>query len=244
MPSKRSAFLLPGLILFVCLFSFTAYILISDQPELPDKITLPSDSSDIQTAPQSVTSEYANVPNPSSAPSTTGHKQISQEEKLNQEEKDIPAQANDPLSTERETKQESPEEEINYQLTSFTSTDFLVDGSVTSDIGEMAFNSELMPSNEVKLTLTLNQTGKDAVQLVAYFDLAYFRMELDGGNSILNKEHKEILKLTSFKLRPKLERQYRDYDMPEHALMLVQMMDYWSVSPEGFVHEKREIVSQ
>ena len=238
MPSKLSAFLLPGLILFVCLFSLAAYTLISDQSGHSAKIPLSNTISDTETAQESLVSESVTLPNPSPVTPATEH------DKISQKEMDSTAKVNAPLSPESEGKQESPEQEINYQLASFTSSEFLVEGNVTSDIGEMSFNSELMPSNEVKLTLSLNQAGKDAVQLVAYFDLAYFRMELDGGNSILNKEHKEILKLTSFKLRPKLERQYRDYDMPEHALMLVQMMDYWSVSPEGFVHEKREIVSQ
>jgi hypothetical protein len=134
--------------------------------------------------------------------------------------------------------------DVNYQLGQLSSTDFLVQGSAKSDIGEMAFNSELTPGNEVKLSLNLKQADGKDIELIAYFDLAYFRMELDGGNNVLNKEHKQLLKLTSLSLRPAFEQQYRDYDMPEHALMLVQMMEYWSVSPEGFVHEKREIVSQ
>jgi len=69
-------------------------------------------------------------------------------------------------------------------------------------------------------------------------------MELDGANRVLNAEHKQMLNLTSLHLRSRFESQYQDYDFPEHAFMLVQMMDYWSVSPEGYAHENRTIVSQ
>ena len=108
----------------------------------------------------------------------------------------------------------------------------------------MNFKSELLPSNEVQLSIQLGQNGEDNIKLEAYFDLANFTMELDGGNSVLNKEHKKLLKETGEALQSAIWDQYAEYDIPEHALMLTQMLAYWSVSPEGFVHEKRVIVSQ
>ena len=137
-----------------------------------------------------------------------------------------------------------PGEEINFSIQVHSSSHYLIDGRANSDIGKLLFKSRLMPSNEVKLSIKLKQREIDDIELLAYFDLANFTMELDGGNSVLNKEQKQLMKITSAHLQAKFEKDYKDYDFPEHALMLVQMLSYWSVSPEGFIHEKRSIVSQ
>lgn len=63
--------------------------------------------------------------------------------------------------------------------------------------------------------------------------------------SMLNHdEHKALMSVLNQHLRSEFEEQYREYDFPEHAFMLVQMLSYWSVSPDGYVHEKREIVAE
>lgn len=237
MRSKLSVLLLPGLIIFVCLFSFAAYLLITNQPDITDTKSTSEHTTNFQDEQEITSLESSTLHDPSEQAFITEN-DTAQTESDNQEE---PAAAS---SQETEAETEPPGKEVNFQLDGFTSTDFLVDGTVKSDIGEMAFNSVLLPSNEVKLTLRLNQPEMDDIELVAYFDLAYFRMELDGGNRILNKDHKKLLKLTSLNLQPRFTTQYQEYEIPEHALMMVQMLEYWSVSPEGFVHEKREIVSQ
>lgn len=238
MRSRLSALLLPGFIVFVCLLSFAAYLLITNQPYVTDTKTTSDHTTNLHDEQESASLESSTIHDPSEQASITKKDNIAHEGSDGLEE----PVAELPQETEAET--ELPGKEVNFQLDAFTSTDFLVDGTVKSDIGEMNFKSVLMPSNEVKLTLSLNQPEMDDIELVAYFDLAYFRMELDGGNRILNKEHKKLLKLTSLNLQPKFVAQYQDYEIPEHALMMVQMLEYWSVSPEGFVHEKREIVSQ
>lgn len=148
-------------------------------------------------------------------------------------------------NTEPESQELASDEtqnELTFKLDQ--STHFLILGSSDAEQGEMNFKSELLPSNEVKLSIQLQQQENDKIELNAYFDLANFTMELDGGNSVLNKEHKKLLKESGEALQSAIWEQYADYDIPEHALMLAQMMAYWSVSPEGFVHEKRVIVSQ
>jgi len=142
------------------------------------------------------------------------------------------------------SKNKLPGDDINFRLKLHSSTHHIIEGRARADTGKILFKSRLMPSNEVKLSLKLKQRELDDVELLAYFDLANFTMELDGANSVLNKNHKQMLNLASVSLRPRLEKQYEGLDYPEHALMLVQMLGYWSVSPEGFVHEKRSIVSQ
>jgi hypothetical protein len=136
-----------------------------------------------------------------------------------------------------------PGEDVNFDLKLYSSTHHLIDGRATSDIGHMLFKCRLMPSNEVKLTIKLKQGELDDIELLAYVDLANFTMELDGANSILNKDHKQVLKLASLHLRARFEQQYKGLDVPEHALVLIQMIGYWSVSPKGYVHEKRSVVS-
>ena len=101
-----------------------------------------------------------------------------------------------------------------------------------------------MPSNEVKISMKFKQSEIDDVELLAYVDLVHFTLELGGSNSVLNKNHKQLMKFMSSHLESKFENQYKDYDAPEHALMLMRMIAYWSVSPKGYVHEKRSIVSQ
>lgn len=138
----------------------------------------------------------------------------------------------------------SPEEEINFRFKLDESTHHMIQGSAKADIGDVAFESELLPSNEVLLNINLEQMDMEGVELNAYFDLANFTMELDGKNAVLNEEHKQMLSLAASRLQSKFLAQYEGYGIPEHALMLTQMLSYWAVSPEGFVHEKRSVVSQ
>lgn len=137
-----------------------------------------------------------------------------------------------------------PGEEIHYQLHEYSNSNYLIDGKADSDIGKLRYQSRLMPSNEVKLSIKLKQKEIDDIELIAYFDLANFTMELDGNKAILNKSHKQLLSVSSAHLQANYEQIYKDVDFPEHALMLVQMMSYWSVSPEGYQHAKRQIVSK
>ena len=151
----------------------------------------------------------------------------------------------DQTDLENDTKEEvSSEENIHFSLQLNESSHHLIQGSGNSDIGNIGFNSKLLPSNEVELSITLEQDETDNIALLAHFDLANFTMELDGKNSVLNKEHKQMLKLASEKLVANFKTQYVDFDFPDHAFMLSQMLTYWSLSPEGYVHEKRTIVSQ
>ena len=143
-----------------------------------------------------------------------------------------------------EVREKLPGEEVNFRLKLHTSTHHMIDGKATSDIGGMLLKSRLMPSNEVKLSVKLKQGELDDIELTAYIDLANFTMELDGSNGVLNVDHKQVMKFASAHIRSKFETQYESYDVPEHALMLVQMIGYWSVSPEGYVHEKRSVVGQ
>lgn len=228
MRSKFSVVSLPGLIIFACLLIFAAYFLINNQTNVPDTETAALNIPAIEDNKQTLLIEEDNADYSKPQPTLSNEYDTNELEITSEIEDDMPP----------------PGKDLNYRLNSLTSTDFLIDGNAKSDIGEMAFNSTLLPSNEVKLSLKLKQAEKDDIELVAYFDLAYFTMELDGGNSVLNKQHKELLKLTSLNLQPTILEQYQDYDIPEHALMLVQMLEYWSVSPEGFVHEKRKIVSE
>lgn len=139
---------------------------------------------------------------------------------------------------------ERPGDNIHFQLSLDESTHHMIRGSGAADTGEFAFESKRLPSNEVELAIVLKQPLLDDVELTAYFDLANFVMELDGRKSILNREQKQLLDLASARLQNDFQQQYEGYDLPEHALMLSQMMAYWSVSPEGYVHEKRRIVSR
>lgn len=134
--------------------------------------------------------------------------------------------------------------DIDFKLELLLSSHHLIDGRARSRIGEVQFNSQLTPSNEVELTLTLKQTGQEDITLLAYIDIAHFTMELDGGNRVLNADHKIMLEHVSAHLRSSLGKQYEGLDFPEHGYMLVQMLSYWSVSPEGFIHEQRSIASQ
>lgn len=124
------------------------------------------------------------------------------------------------------------------------STHHLIRGVGGTDSATFAFESKRLPSNEVKLAIILKQDQQDDIEMTAYFDLARFTMELDGQGRVLNQEHKQLLRLAGAKLQEDFRAQYEGYDFPEHALMLSQMMSYWSVSPEGYAHEKRAIVSR
>jgi hypothetical protein len=226
----RSHLMLPALILIVCAFSYGAYLLIASPQVASDNHQAATGTEQFEQSQPALLVDQTGT---TLTVSTTDQQMpVSTPENLEEQ------------AVQLVTDALPPNNESNYQLKDFRSEDFMVEGLAVSDFGQMVFNSELSPANEVKLTLTLKQDSAEDIQLHAYFDLAYFRMELDGGNSVLNKDHKQLLKLASQNLRPEFEQQYRDYDMPEHALMLVQMMEYWSVSPEGFVHEKREVVSR
>jgi hypothetical protein len=131
-----------------------------------------------------------------------------------------------------------PGEEIGYALKIGESDFHNINGSATSSIGNIQFDSKLLPSNEVRLQLSLESTESEPVMLTAYFDLANFVMELDGGNAVLGEEHKELLRVSNAQLTSKLIEQFEDYGVPEHGFMLVQMLSYWSESPKGYVHEK------
>ena len=155
-------------------------------------------------------------------------------------DKDTIAQHTELVSTETEL----PGKEVNFHLNLSTSTHHMIDGRATSDIGKILFKCRLMPSNEVKISMKFKQSEIDDVELLAYVDLVHFTLELGGSNSVLNKNHKQLMKFMSSHLESKFENQYKDYDAPEHALMLMRMIAYWSVSPKGYVHEKRSIVSQ
>ena len=136
-----------------------------------------------------------------------------------------------------------PGADINFDLDMHQANFHFIQGRADSDIGKILFKSRLMPSNEVKLSLKMKQRESDDIELTAYFDLANFTMELDGANAVLNKDHKALLEVLDTHLRYTFEQKYHDVEPPEHAFMLVQMLSYWSVSPEGYVHEKRSIVS-
>lgn len=146
--------------------------------------------------------------------------------------------------TDQTSNNESLEDSILFNLDINESTHHMIMGTAKTDTGKLEFTSKLLPSNEVKLSIKLEQDKRDDIELMAYFDLANYTMELDGKNNILNKEHKQILSLASSQLGSSLGAQYEGYDFPDHALMLTQMLAYWSISPEGYVHEKRAIVSQ
>jgi hypothetical protein len=135
-------------------------------------------------------------------------------------------------------------EEIGYTLQMSESNHHVIKGSATSTIGDIQFDSKLLPSNEVKLTLHLKEAEGKPLEFTAYFDLANFVMELDGGNSVLDEEHKELLRTSSARLTAELIEQFEGYDVPEHGFMLIQMLSYWSNSPKGFVHEKHVAVSR
>lgn len=139
---------------------------------------------------------------------------------------------------------ELPGSEIGFELGLDQSDYHQINGRAQSDIGQITFNSHLMPNNEVKLSLILKQQETEDFELVADIDIAHFTMELNGNNRSLNNDHKIMLDLLSWHLRNQLSQQYEGYEVPDHGYLLAQMISYWSLSPEGYVHEKRSIVSQ
>lgn len=134
--------------------------------------------------------------------------------------------------------------EIGYTLKMSESNHHFIQGSATSTIGDIQFDSKLLPSNEVRLTLHLEGSENKPLEFSAYFDMANFVMELDGGNAVLDEDHKELLRTSSVRLTAELIEQFEGYDVPEHGFMLIQMLSYWSNSPKGFVHEKHVAVSR
>lgn len=137
-----------------------------------------------------------------------------------------------------------PGEEIEYSLQISESSFYDFKGHARSTIGNIGFDSQLLPSNEVRLMLQLTKDSAEPVTLNAYFDLANFSMELDGGNAVLDQEHKELLNVSSAQLTDSLVKQYDGYEVPEHGFMLIQMLSYWSKAPEGYVHEAHASVSR
>ena len=137
-----------------------------------------------------------------------------------------------------------PGEEIEYSLQIAESSFYDFKGQASSTIGNIGFDSQLLPSNEVRLMLQLTKDSSEPVTLNAYFDLANFSMELDGGNAVLDQEHKELLHVSSAQLTDSLVKQYDGYEVPEHGFMLIQMLSYWSKAPEGYVHEAHASVSR
>lgn len=223
-------FILPVLIatILLCLFLFIPG---QEQPTENQILSTPEANTSAQHAPE----ESVNL--------GTTPEQVSTDEIVHPAP--VATEAAETTETKLESQQPEPvenENQLTFNLDQ--STHFLILGNADSEHGKMNFKSELLPSNEVQLSIQLQQQDSDKIELKAYFDLANFTMELDGGNSVLNKEHKKLLKQTGESLQSAIWDQYSEYDIPEHALMLAQMLAYWSVSPEGFVHEKRVIVSQ
>jgi hypothetical protein len=129
-------------------------------------------------------------------------------------------------------------EEIDYAM-KIAELDFhSISGRATSEIGDIKFRSKLLPSNEVQLELTLERKESERLLFKAYFDLANFVMELDGAGAVLDAEHKELLRVSSSQLTSSLIDHFEGSGIPEHGFMLIQMLSYWSNSPEGYVHEK------
>lgn len=137
-----------------------------------------------------------------------------------------------------------PGKEIEFSLEIAESSFYDFKGRASSTIGDIDFDSQLLPSNEVRLMLQLTKSAPENVTLNAYFDLANYVMKLDGGNAVLNKEHKELLRVSSAQLTDALVKQYAGYELPEHGFMLIQMLSYWSKSPEGYAHEPHVSVSR
>ena len=52
------------------------------------------------------------------------------------------------------------------------------------------------------------------------------------------------LRVSSAQLTDALVKQYAGYELPEHGFMLIQMLSYWSKSPEGYAHEPHVSVSR
>ncbi len=137
------------------------------------------------------------------------------------------------------THRQSPSgEETDYAM-KIDELDFhSISGRATSEIGDIKFRSKLLPSNEVQLELTFERKESEPLLFKAYFDLANFVMKLDGGGAVLDAEHKELLRVSSDQLTSLLIDHFEGGGLPEHGFMLIQMLSYWSNSPEGYVHEK------
>lgn len=158
-----------------------------------------------------------------------------------------------------------PGEEINYAFKVGRLDYYDFDGRVDSDIGGLNFKAHLTPTSEVILDIELdrplekladnstdsslngaseaNGVSEEQSLLIAHIDIARFTMSLDGGGTVLTEEQKQVMEYTVAHLTKTLVDQYQD-EIPYHGLMAVQMMSYWSKSPEGYQHGKREIVSR
>ncbi len=130
------------------------------------------------------------------------------------------------------------EEQVKLKL--FQNTHHLLQGRADADFGKMKFKSRLFANNEVKFTLSIADE-EAPLAFEAYFDLATFAMELDGGGAVLDAEQKKLLAKTADALGKRLHEKYDE--IPPHGLMLVQMMAYWSHSPDDYQHHKRLIES-
>ena len=157
-----------------------------------------------------------------------------------------------------------PGEEINYAFKVGRLDYYDLDGRVDSDIGGLNFKAHLTPTSEVILDIELDRplekladtssdsslsssdahaASEEQSLLIAHIDIARFTMSLDGGGTVLTEEQKQVMEYTVAHLTKTLVDQYQD-EIPYHGLMAVQMMSYWSKSPEGYQHGKREIVSR
>lgn len=131
-----------------------------------------------------------------------------------------------------------PGKDIDYALKISESDFHNVSGLATSVIGVIKFRSKLLPSNEVTLELILEREEGAPLVFKAYFDLANFVMELDGAGAVLDADHRALLRVSSAHITSFLIEKFEGIGLPEHGFMLVQMLSYWSHSPEGYVHEK------
>jgi len=232
-------------------FSITLYLLVMSESETSSSDSVIKTTSP-ETKPFSQAIQINNITQNDNRSGTAQVNKIDSPDSVSEAPTLLPdkhtndEESNDQISATGDAPYKSilPGEDVNFDLDIYSSTHHMIEGNATSDIGDILFKSRLLPSNEVELSINLEQNEFDGVELVAYVDLANFTMEMDGANSVLNVDHKQVLKHSSSHLQSSFEQQYKDYDAPEHALVLIRMIAYWSMSPEGFVHEKRSIVSE
>lgn len=172
------------------------------------------------------------------------NQQEAPEESISTEFKETAEPDNAPNSQASLLKAQLPGEDVEFKLQLTTSDFHHVEGQTNSTIGETLYKSRLLPSNEIELELALKQEGVETKVMKAYFDLANYEMELDGGDAVLNQDHKQLMNISADHLRHHFMSQYDGLEVPEHAFLLVQMLSYWSMAPEGFVYEKRLVQSR
>ncbi len=132
------------------------------------------------------------------------------------------------------------DEKPEVKLKLFQNTHHLLQGRADADYGRLKFKSRLFANNEVKFTLSIDDEEEQKLHFTAYFDLTSMTMELDGGGAVLDADQKKLMRQCSELLSRELMSKYED-PIPEHGFMLVQMLGYWSHSPENYQHNKRVI---